>query len=104
MFREWTARRPWKERKRAARQRQIGSSKIGSVLQPPELIFYGKNSGVIGLTKDELYQSVHETVVFDCGYDKVSSKYISLSLLKLCCLIFLIVRNCVHWDCNLGSR
>ncbi|OWM68204.1 probable 28S rRNA (cytosine-C(5))-methyltransferase isoform X2 [Punica granatum] len=70
VFGEWTARRPWKERKRAARQRKLGSAMIGSV-QPPEIIFYGQNSGVVGLSKDELYQSVQNSDVSDFGYDKV---------------------------------
>ncbi|PKI68202.1 hypothetical protein CRG98_011401 [Punica granatum] len=36
VFGEWTARRPWKERKRAARQRKLGSAMIGSVLVDAE--------------------------------------------------------------------
>ncbi|KAK4780391.1 hypothetical protein SAY87_016497 [Trapa incisa] len=71
VFHEWTSRRPWKERKKTARQRQIGFSKISSVLQPPELIFYGKKSGVIGLSIDEVFQSIPGTDVSGCGYDKV---------------------------------
>ncbi|KAK4791236.1 hypothetical protein SAY86_031649 [Trapa natans] len=71
VFHEWTSRRPWKERKKTARQRQIGFSKISSVLQPPELIFYGKKSGVVGLSIDEVFQSIPGTDVSGCGYDKV---------------------------------
>ncbi|KAL5557543.1 hypothetical protein UlMin_039779 [Ulmus minor] len=68
-FKEWTSRRTWKERKQAARAREKGDTIPAS--QQPELIFYGKRSGVVGLSKDELYQTVSDGEMLSCGYDKV---------------------------------
>ncbi|KAK9285381.1 hypothetical protein L1049_024572 [Liquidambar formosana] len=42
-----------------------------SWVQDPELIFYGQHSGVVGLSKRELYQTVCENDASSCGYDKV---------------------------------
>ncbi|KAK7376113.1 hypothetical protein VNO78_34966 [Psophocarpus tetragonolobus] len=67
LFKEWTSRRPWKERKRA--------NKSGTVLvsrfQPPELIYYGQYSGVVGITKGELYKTLSDSEIANHGYDKV---------------------------------
>ncbi|CAN1226886.1 Oligopeptide transporter 7, partial [Linum perenne] len=71
IFKEWTSRRPWKERKRAAKARKCSSSQVITESNPPELIFYGRNSGVIGLSKSELYQTVSSSEVLSGGYDKV---------------------------------
>lgn len=66
IFAEWTPRRSWKERKKAMKERN------GSHLVPadaePELMFYGKRSGVVGLSKSELFQTGCSSVA---GYDKV---------------------------------
>ncbi|XP_052198072.1 rRNA (cytosine-C(5))-methyltransferase NOP2C [Diospyros lotus] len=69
IYKEWTSRRPWKERKRAAKA--AVSSQFALPNQDPELIFYGRNSGVVGLSKSELYQSFHGSELLYCGYDKV---------------------------------
>ncbi|XP_057420311.1 multisite-specific tRNA:(cytosine-C(5))-methyltransferase trm4b [Lotus japonicus] len=68
VFKEWTSRRPWKERKRA---NQSGTPQLVSRSQPPELIYYGQHSGVIGLTKGELYKTVSDNEIASHGYDKV---------------------------------
>ncbi|CAA0816746.1 S-adenosyl-L-methionine-dependent methyltransferases superfamily protein [Striga hermonthica] len=62
---QWTPRRPYKERKSAAksRQKQIAGS--------PELIFYGPHSGVVGSTKDDVYRIYSELEIAFQGYDKV---------------------------------
>lgn len=65
ILKEWTSRRTWKERKMAARAKENYSS------QHPELIFYGRNSGVVGLSKVQLYQNVSDNEILRCGYDKV---------------------------------
>ncbi|KAK3413789.1 hypothetical protein EUGRSUZ_I02337 [Eucalyptus grandis] len=70
-FQEWTSRRPWKERKRAAKARQSATSKSRLGFQYPEIIFYGKHSGVVGLIKDDLYRTVSDNELLNCGYDKV---------------------------------
>ncbi|ESQ31092.1 hypothetical protein EUTSA_v10004380mg [Eutrema salsugineum] len=65
-FKEWTSRRPYKERKQEAK------AKNNNFFLPqngqPEIIFYGQSSGVIGLKKKELYRPLDQK---DCGYDKV---------------------------------
>lgn len=70
-FREWTSRRPYKERKKANKARKTVASQLVLGSQHPELIFYGRHSGVIGLTKSELYQAVYDSEVSRRGYDKV---------------------------------
>ncbi|XVF59785.1 hypothetical protein PTKIN_Ptkin07bG0304000 [Pterospermum kingtungense] len=70
-FGEWTSRRPWKERKRAAKAREGKSSQLTAVSENPELIFYGRHSGVVGLSKNELYKTINDLQVSRCGYDKV---------------------------------
>lgn len=69
-FKEWTSRRTWKERRKAARERETAS--MVPRIQQPELIFYGRHSGVVGLTKDELYRTVSDSELSSCGYDKVN--------------------------------
>ncbi|XP_061357179.1 rRNA (cytosine-C(5))-methyltransferase NOP2C isoform X1 [Gastrolobium bilobum] len=68
VFKEWSSRRPWKERKRA---KKSGTPQLVSRSQPPELIYYGQHSGVVGLTKGELYKTVSDNEIASHGYDKV---------------------------------
>ncbi|XP_068305029.1 uncharacterized protein [Pyrus communis] len=68
-FKEWTSRRPWKERKQAARIRKSDAVRSGNQL--PDLIYYGCHSGVVGLTKSELYQTFRDDEYLSYGYDKV---------------------------------
>ncbi|KAL9461756.1 hypothetical protein AB3S75_004702 [Citrus x aurantiifolia] len=70
-FREWTSRIPWKERKRAAKARENAASMAIVRSEHPELIFYGRHSGIVGLTKKEIYQNVCNSEVSSSGYDKV---------------------------------
>uniref|UniRef100_A0A803NPK2 SAM-dependent MTase RsmB/NOP-type domain-containing protein n=1 Tax=Cannabis sativa TaxID=3483 RepID=A0A803NPK2_CANSA len=68
-FKEWRSRRTWKERKKAARDRENAHMNPG--IQEPELLFYGKHAGVVGLSEDELYKTVSNSELLSCGYDKV---------------------------------
>ncbi|KAE9614592.1 putative 16S rRNA (cytosine(967)-C(5))-methyltransferase [Lupinus albus] len=68
VFKEWTSRRPWKERKRASR---CATPQLVSRDQPPELIYYGRHSGVVGLTKAELFKTASDNEIASLGYDKV---------------------------------
>ncbi|EEF32738.1 conserved hypothetical protein [Ricinus communis] len=70
-YRKWTSRRPYKERKRASKARERAASALVAESDYPELIFYGQDSGVIGLSKSELYQIVCGNELSNCGYDKV---------------------------------
>ncbi|CAI9282427.1 unnamed protein product [Lactuca saligna] len=68
LFKEWTSRRPWKERKRANKEIKNGSLEL---VQDPELIYYGRCSGVVGMSKIELFQTVSSHEISQYGYDKV---------------------------------
>ncbi|KAK7360212.1 hypothetical protein VNO77_02194 [Canavalia gladiata] len=68
VFKEWTSRRPWKERKMAKKN---GTAQLVSKSHPPELIYYGPHSGVVGLTKRELYMILSDDEIANHGYDKV---------------------------------
>ncbi|KAG9439377.1 hypothetical protein H6P81_019542 [Aristolochia fimbriata] len=69
LYEEWTSRRSWKERKKAAKARD--NLHMLSVKTEPELIFYGPQSGVIGVSKSELFQSECGSETSKLGYDKV---------------------------------
>ncbi|KAJ4714188.1 S-adenosyl-L-methionine-dependent methyltransferase superfamily protein [Melia azedarach] len=71
IFREWKSRRPWKERRRAAKTRDNATSELTARSECPELIFYGCHSGVVGLSRNELYRSTCDSEVSSSGYDKV---------------------------------
>ncbi|TKY55922.1 Ribosomal RNA small subunit methyltransferase B [Spatholobus suberectus] len=68
VFKEWTSIRPWKERKRANKS---GAAQLVSRSQPPELIYYGQHSGVVGLSKGELHKTLSDNEIANLGYDKV---------------------------------
>lgn len=82
-YNEWTSRRPWKERKRIAK-----ASKSFSQIQEPELIFYGRNSGVVGLSKHDVYRKVDDHGILQFGYDKVYCNICLSSHISVPCLIF----------------
>ena len=67
-MREWTSRRPWKERQKA---KKGGHPHIVTKTQHPELIYYGRHSGVVGLTKEEIYKTVCDSETISYSYDKV---------------------------------
>ncbi|KAJ8764264.1 hypothetical protein K2173_006004 [Erythroxylum novogranatense] len=71
IFKEWTSRRSWKERKKTAKARKLGSLVVGEESDYPELIFYGRDSGVVGLNKNEVCQAESGSGVSTRGYDKV---------------------------------
>ncbi|KAI7724863.1 hypothetical protein M8C21_006977, partial [Ambrosia artemisiifolia] len=68
LYNEWTSRKPYKERKKAIKEREKGSLRLN---QDPELIYYGRHSGVVGLSKTELFKSVSSHEISQYGYDKV---------------------------------
>lgn len=95
MFREWSSRRPWKERKRATKARERASSHLARESDPPELIFYGRNSGVVGLKKSELYQTVLSSEFLSHGYDKVKSSFFSFTCVYYKVIIYFLVQELV---------
>ncbi|GAB2224434.1 hypothetical protein Droror1_Dr00005193 [Drosera rotundifolia] len=70
-YREWTSRRPWKERKHAAKVRGNNSMQFALPGVTPELIYYGRHSGVLGRSRNELFQVVGGSDFSSNGYDKV---------------------------------
>nr|KAJ0212524.1 hypothetical protein LSAT_V11C400213260 [Lactuca sativa] len=68
LYKEWTSRRPWKERKRANKEIKNGFLEL---VQDPELIYYGRCSGVVGMSKIELFKTVSSHEISQYGYDKV---------------------------------
>ncbi|XP_027076607.1 rRNA (cytosine-C(5))-methyltransferase NOP2C-like [Coffea arabica] len=71
IYKEWTSRRPWKERRKASKARENGAYKLFSQTQDPELIYYGRDSGVVGLSKNKVYEHLNDCKVSKYGYDKV---------------------------------
>ncbi|KAK4420918.1 Multisite-specific tRNA:(cytosine-C(5))-methyltransferase trm4b [Sesamum alatum] len=71
IYKEWTPRRPWKERKRMAKAMENIDSMMSRQIQDPELIFYGRHSGVVGLSKHDVYRTFNDVEISQFGYDKV---------------------------------
>lgn len=90
-FREWTSRRPWKERKRAAKARETMFLQSVTASENPELIFYGRHSGVVGLSKNKLYKTMSDLKVSSCGYDKVKLYLVLNHLRKFTFLLFCFI-------------
>ncbi|XP_042468281.1 rRNA (cytosine-C(5))-methyltransferase NOP2C-like isoform X2 [Zingiber officinale] len=67
IFAEWTGKRSWRERKKTIKAGNTAAS--NQIQSTPELIFYGRHSGVIGLRRTELFHTVE--VPSTSGYDKV---------------------------------
>lgn len=68
IFTEWISKRSWKDRKNAIKARNANGSCATS---EPELIFYGKHSGVVGLCRNELFNAVDDIDPSNSGYDRV---------------------------------
>ncbi|KAJ4975355.1 hypothetical protein NE237_000461 [Protea cynaroides] len=71
VFKEWTSRRLWKERKLASKSRNYNTSELVLGAQEPEMLFYGRCTGVVGLTKNEVLKTSSGNEALHSGYDKV---------------------------------
>lgn len=71
VYKEWTSKKTWKERKSAKRVVGDDDSNRLPGSGAPELIYYGQNSGVLGLSKNELYRVDTSSELSVYGYDKV---------------------------------
>lgn len=71
IYGEWTSRKTWKERKQSRMAQQMNNSKKSSEPREPELIFYGKSSGIVGLKKLDVFQNGNELDASKTGYNKV---------------------------------
>ncbi|KAG0476432.1 hypothetical protein HPP92_013273 [Vanilla planifolia] len=68
IFGDWTSKRSWKDRKNAAKGKVVTSA---LELSEPYLIFYGRDSGVVGMHKNELFKIRDASECSTSGYDKV---------------------------------
>ncbi|GAB2301267.1 hypothetical protein Dimus_035300 [Dionaea muscipula] len=75
-FGKWTSRRPWKEGKCAAKSRGNNSMQFAFPGVEPELIYYERYSGVIGCTREELFQIAGGIDYSSWGYDKVIASFL----------------------------
>ncbi|KAL0301438.1 UNVERIFIED_CONTAM: putative ribosomal RNA small subunit methyltransferase B [Sesamum radiatum] len=82
IYKEWTARRPWKERKRMAKAMENIDSMMSKQIQDPELIFYGRHSGVVGLSKHNVFRTFDDVEISQSGYDKLKLLTNGFRLLK----------------------
>jgi len=71
IFIEWNSKRLWRDRKYARKAKHSTELQADPETTEPELIFYGKDSGVVGLHRSELYCAVNEVKYLISGYDKV---------------------------------
>ncbi|KAL6659496.1 hypothetical protein ACP70R_003536 [Stipagrostis hirtigluma subsp. patula] len=69
-FSEWTSRRSWKDRQKNKKANAAGSQHLQSTSEP-ELIYYGKHSGLVGLRKCDILCSSVDQEACASGYDKV---------------------------------
>ncbi|PKU87401.1 uncharacterized protein LOC110114712 isoform X2 [Dendrobium catenatum] len=70
-FREWTSKKTWTNRKNAAKRKMANS--VHTPLEPsePDLIFYGRDSGVVGMQRSKVFHILDATESSSSGYDKV---------------------------------
>jgi len=69
-FSEWTSRRTWKDRQKAKKANATGSQHLLASSEP-ELIYYGKHSGLVGLRKSDVLCPAVNDEACTSGYDKV---------------------------------
>jgi len=69
-FSEWTSRRTWKDRQKAKKANATGSQHLLASSEP-ELIYYGKHSGLVGLRKSDVLCPAVNDAACTSSYDKV---------------------------------
>lgn len=69
-FSEWTSKRSWKDRQKSKKAKAAGSPHPPSTSEP-ELIYYGKDSGLVGLQKRYVLCPSTDAAACTSGYDKV---------------------------------
>lgn len=69
-FSEWTSRRSWKDRQQSKKAKVAGSPHP-TLTSEPELIYYGKHSGLVGLRKCDALRPSADDETCTSGYDKV---------------------------------
>ncbi|KAK3122656.1 hypothetical protein QOZ80_8AG0616440 [Eleusine coracana subsp. coracana] len=69
-FSEWISRRSWKDRQKTKKANAAGSQHLKSNSEP-DLIYYGKNSGLVGVPKCVVLCPSVDDEASTSGYDKV---------------------------------
>ncbi|XP_073008836.1 uncharacterized protein [Typha latifolia] len=70
-FLEWTSKRSWKDRKKQKKASNTTALHHTQLTAEPELIFYGRHSGVVGLCRSDLFNPICDNEPSTSGYDKV---------------------------------
>ncbi|WVZ95209.1 hypothetical protein U9M48_041003 [Paspalum notatum var. saurae] len=70
IFTEWTSRKSWKDRQKNKKANANGPRHLQAT-SVPELIYYGKHSGLVGLHKSDVFRPSVEDEACTSGYDKV---------------------------------
>jgi hypothetical protein len=70
IFSEWTSKRSWKDRQKSKKAKAAGSPHP-PLTSEPELIYYGKDSGLVGLQKHYVLRPSTDGAACTSGYDKV---------------------------------
>ncbi|XP_066330504.1 uncharacterized protein [Miscanthus floridulus] len=80
-FREWTSRRSWKDRQKTKKANANGPQHLLATSEP-ELIYYGKHSGLVGLCKSDVFCPSVDDEACTSGYDKLHLLTNGFKLLK----------------------
>lgn len=91
-FGDWTDKKSRKEKRRERRARERNDSKPNP---EPELLFYGRNSGVAELNKSELFRPIKDDEPCTSGYDKVCERAFLILGLQL---LLRLVRTVMSLD------
>uniref|UniRef100_A0A804RCV3 SAM-dependent MTase RsmB/NOP-type domain-containing protein n=1 Tax=Zea mays TaxID=4577 RepID=A0A804RCV3_MAIZE len=70
IFPEWTSRRSWKDRQKTRKANANGQQHLLAASEP-ELIYYGKHSGLVGQCKSDVFCPSVDDEACTSGYDKV---------------------------------
>ncbi|XP_006647218.1 rRNA (cytosine-C(5))-methyltransferase NOP2C isoform X2 [Oryza brachyantha] len=71
IFSEWTSKRSWKDRQKSKKAKTVDGSPHLTSTSEPELIYYGKHSGLVGLRKCDVLRPSADDEALTSGYDKV---------------------------------
>ncbi|KAK7845771.1 hypothetical protein CFP56_008915 [Quercus suber] len=81
--REWTSRRPYKEREKKKLKQGNCYFAVSPGVLTSRTYIYGSHSGVVELTRSEFYQTGCDSEISSQGYDKVNCKLKSVELSEL---------------------
>lgn len=71
IYQEWTSKRTRRERRDSRKEKSLKNSNKSLELKEPQLIFYGKCSGIVGVGRSVVFQAGDGIKALRAGYDKV---------------------------------